>query len=305
MSSGGARAKIHDLGYRRYEGARRPQSSRWRVLVRNVVGTSWRGWWNMKVWVIGASTTVVAFGLWMYLARNKFYDGFARASARMSDGPSIPTADALLPLSFTVFTKLAFILTLTVCARIVSKDLKTGAFEFYFSRPLRAIDYVVGKLVGAMLVIGCALFVGPVLLSIFRIAIAKNTDQIPNMIWLIPKTMAAATIATFTYAAIPLAFSAVSSNARYAIAAWAVYHLIISNIAVIIAAKNPGAGAVGALNVSDSLMSVIYRIYDVKRMSGYSPPLWSAISILVVYFAVGFGVVYWRVNKAQRSGMGG
>ena len=36
-------AAIHDLGYKRYVGTRRPQSTRWRVLVKNVVSTSWRG----------------------------------------------------------------------------------------------------------------------------------------------------------------------------------------------------------------------------------------------------------------------
>jgi len=299
MSDRGARATIHDLGYRRYEGIRRPQGARWRVLVRNVLSSSWRGWWNMKAWIIGAAITVVVIGVLMYVMRADFYENLTRMSAK------VPKADGMLPLSFQFLTKFAFILTMTVCAQMIANDLKTGAFEFYFSRPLRPIDYVMGKVAGAMVVIGLVLFVGPVLLSLFRIAIAKNTNQLQDQIWLVPKTMAAATIATFTYAAIPLAFSALSSNRRYAIAAWAVFHLIISNIAVGIAANNKGAEALGALNVNDSLLTVIYRIFDMKRMDGYSPPMWSATGMLVVYFVAGFGIVYWRVRSAQRSGMGG
>lgn len=294
-----AQARIHDLGYRRYEGERRPQSARWRVLVRNVLSTSWRGWWNMKVWIIGAAITITVMGVLMYVMRNEFWEQLTRLDQK------VPRADGMLPMSFQFLNKFAFILTMTVCAQIIANDLKTGAFEFYFSRPLRPIDYVLGKVVGAVVVIGLVLFVGPVLLSVFRLAIAKNTNQLSDLIWLVPKTVAAAGIATLAYAVIPLAFSAMSSNRRYAIAAWAVFHLIISNIAVGIAAGNDGAEALGAVNLTDSVMTVIYRIYDMQRLEGYSPPLWSAVAMLSVYFVAGFAIVYWRVSKAQRSGMGG
>lgn len=300
MTEHAAKAQIHDLGYRRYKGERRPQSARWRVLVRNVLSTSWRGWWNMKVWVIGAAVTITVMAVLMYVMRNEFWENLTRLDSK------VPRADGMLPMSFSFLSKFAFILTMTVCAQIIANDLKTGAFEFYFSRPLRPIDYVLGKVVGAVVVIGLVLFVGPVLLSLFRLAIAKNSSQLSNLVWLVPKTVAAAAIATLAYAVIPLAFSALSSNRRYAIAAWAVFHLVVSNIAVAIAA-NPklNISALGAINMTDSLLTVIYRIFDMHRTQGYSPPLWSAITMLTLYFSAGFGIVYWRVSKAQRSGMGG
>ena len=39
---------IHDLGYQRYIGARRATGTRWRVVMNNQIGTSWKTWWRFK-----------------------------------------------------------------------------------------------------------------------------------------------------------------------------------------------------------------------------------------------------------------
>ena len=43
------KAAIHDLGYQRYVGTRKPQRTRYQVIVRNLVGMSWQGWWRYKM----------------------------------------------------------------------------------------------------------------------------------------------------------------------------------------------------------------------------------------------------------------
>ncbi|MFW6038213.1 MAG: ABC transporter permease [Candidatus Saliniplasma sp.] len=63
---------------------------------------------------------------------------------------------------FYLFT---IILVSVVCSDILSQDIKENSFVLYFSRPLRTVDYVAGKLTGSMAIMSlfCALpplFVG-------------------------------------------------------------------------------------------------------------------------------------------------
>ena len=69
-----ATGTIHDLGYKRYVGARLAASTRWIVVMKNQIAYAWKTWWRYKsalglavivtVWtgavVAGAAGVVIA-----------------------------------------------------------------------------------------------------------------------------------------------------------------------------------------------------------------------------------------------------
>ena len=69
MSGGRKAAAIHDLGYQRYVGSRRPQHTRYQVIVRNLVAMSWKGWWRYKLSLASGVMIMVGVGVAMYVTR--------------------------------------------------------------------------------------------------------------------------------------------------------------------------------------------------------------------------------------------
>src|SRR6185295_13032041 len=63
MSTG----QIHDLGYKRYVGSRRSFETRWLVIMRHQLATSWRGWWRYKAWLICGLMATATSGCVLYI----------------------------------------------------------------------------------------------------------------------------------------------------------------------------------------------------------------------------------------------
>lgn len=127
-----ARGVIHDLGYKRYGGLRLPQSTRWRVIMRNQMATAWKTWWRYKAWVgVTVLITVVLAALMFFLDTEEF-------SALRQNGRVVSFVDGLVFGSIRFYVKAGFLMTLTCGAGIVANDLRTGAFTFYFSQIGRA-----------------------------------------------------------------------------------------------------------------------------------------------------------------------
>jgi ABC-2 type transport system permease protein len=291
-------AAIHDLGYRRYLGTRRPQSTRWRVIVRNLLATSWRGWWRMKAWIIGALLTTVGIGVPMYISRQKI---FAHLEQR---GLPMTWADALLPMSFQFYAWFAFVLGATVAAAQVARDLRVGAFEFYFSRPVRPTDYMLGKVAGTTLIMACALAVGPLVLTLFRVGLSRELDEILPALALLPRTALVGLVAAVAFAVVPLAVSTLSTRPRITISIWVVFYFIWSGIvgALAIGLDQPD---LAALSLPDALVGFAYGVYDVSPLFQQVPSAGASAAGLLGIIALALVVLHARVRRAERAGMGG
>jgi ABC-2 type transport system permease protein len=293
------RAAIHDLGYKRYVGTRRPQSTRWRVIVKNLVATSWRGWWRMKLWIIGAAITTVGIGVPMYIFRNQMFE------ALMRHGQAMKFADALLPIGFRFFNWFGFILGATVAASQVARDTRAGAFEFYFSRPVRPIDYVLGKVGGTALVMALAIAAGPFLLSLFRVGLSLTSAERVATLEVIPKVLLVGGLASLAYAAVPLAISTLSSRTRITISVWVAFYILFGFIVQGLAfgLRIP---SLAALDLSTAVMGTALGLFDVHvPLFRLMPGLAVSMAALVGYIALGIAVLVVRVRLAQRAGLGG
>lgn len=294
-------AVIHDLGYQRYIGTRRPQSTRWWVIVRNLLWMSWAGWWRLKVWVIGAFIATVAFGTVLYVSQNEIFQPLVGQAGQVT------FADALVPFSYQgmFFPMIAFVVSLTVAASTVARDLSAGAFEFYFSRPVRPLDYVAGKLAGLFVIMWLCIGAGPLALSLFRFGLSVDGGPWLETLGGVGKIAVIGVVASLAFAAIPLGFSALTPSRGQTLAIWGGYYFILSSITTAVG-QGTGLTWLGALDLKVAIANLSFGLFDIHFRQQQSPlGLWPSLAGLLGLSAAGLALAYWRVARAERQGLGG
>jgi ABC-type transport system involved in multi-copper enzyme maturation permease subunit len=192
---------------------------------------------------------------------------------------------------------------MTIGAAIIARDREIGAFTFYFSRPVRSLDYVIGKLTGQLVLIALIFIAGPMVLAIASVALAKNTHEMLQQLWILPKTLAIGTLATFAYATVPLAFSAVSPRRTIALTFWAGYYIMVSNI--ISALGSLLWRPLQALDLAQAMDSLAMNLFDVKFRGEKLAPLWAAVGSLTVQTAIAIYIVVRMVQREAEGSVGG
>jgi len=295
MSAG----QIHDLGYKRYVGSRRAVSTRWTVIMRHQIATAWKGWWRFKPWLIaGLIATAVSGGILYFLHGN-----LLRMIGGLS-GQVIKFADGILPISMLWYAPIGFLASLTVSATVLAGDVQSGALTFYFARSVRPRDYVIGKLAGLGVLLSLIMLAGPLVLAGVRLGLSDDRHQLFELLPVAYKALAIGVLGTLIYAAVPLGFSALIANRRYAMALWAAYYLLLGSMAQGIGRLT--SPTVAALDLASSLKSVSLSLFDVHRSGrDLSIPTSAALISILGHVAIAIGLVVWRVRNAQQTGVGG
>ncbi len=293
-----ATGTIHDLGYKRYGGARLSAGTRWRVIMRNQIATGWKTWWRFKASLgLAVLTTFIAGGV-MFILHDKVVSNFAGQFAATM-------ADAALPKSIEWYVRAAFLVSLTIGSRVVAGDVQSGAFTFYFARSVRPRDYVLGKLGGMFGLVALIMLAGPLLLAIARLGLSENTDQLVASLPLIPKAIAIGLLGTLVFSTVPLAFSALVGNVRYAMALWAAYYLVFG-LMVSLLGRSSGSW-IGALDLATALEAVAMDLFDLHLFRGRAGfiPTDAALASVVIHAGVAIAIVGYQVRRAYGSGVGG
>jgi hypothetical protein len=295
MSTG----QIHDLGYKRYVGTRRSIGTRWTVIMRHQIATAWKGWWRYKPWLIAALLATAVSGGVLYFLSGKMFRMIGGIG-----GQAIKFADGILPISMAWYCPIGFIVSLTVGATMIAGDVQTGAFTFYFARSVRPRDYVIGKLVGVGALLSLIMLGGPLVLAGVRLGLSEDLDQLIEFLPIVYKALVIGALGTLVYAVVPLGFSALITNRRYAMALWAAYYVVVGSMAGGIAfVTRP---AIAAIDLGAALKTVSLNLFDVQA-SGRSLaiPISVALISIFAHAAVAVGVMFWRVRNAQQTGVGG
>jgi len=289
---------IHDLGYARYAGERRPPSTLWRVIMRQQLSHSWKTLWRYKLWLIAAVMTTVVCGVFMYLRRTETMEAFGNA------GAPVHMLDGVLFYGFRVFVFCAFVVTMTVVAGLVARDDETGAFTFYFARPVRARDYVVGKLAAIALIMSTIFLAGPLALGMLRLALAKDASDLRDLVVWLPKIILVGGLATIAYTTLPLAVSSLAPRRTLALGLWAAYYVMFMS-----AISGIGALTWAPLSAVDPAAAVMYLVsglFDFEILyNNHRAPLWAAIVSLLGQSTGAVYILYRRVDAQARGSVGG
>jgi hypothetical protein len=289
---------VHDLGYKRYVGTRRPPSTRWRVIARNQIAVSWKTWWRFKSALgLAVITTFVAGGL-LYFAADRL-SGFGR------DGFRLQLVEAIIPAATEWYCRVGFLTTMLIGAAVVAGDVASGAFTFYFARSVRPRDYVIGKLAGMGFLLAAIMFAGPVLLAALRLGLADSTDELIANLVILPKAIAIGAVGTLVYAAVPLGFSALVANRRYALALWASYYLVIGNM--MFALGFVWTDALAAIDLPTAMRSFADGLFDVQFLRGRAldVPMTAALVSMLIHAVAAIAIVFVSVSRAHHRGVGG
>jgi ABC-2 type transport system permease protein len=293
-----AKSRIHDLGYRRYEGVRRGEASRWRVIARHQIAIAWKTWWRFKAPLgLAVITMSIAGGMMMFASERKSSLGRAQMFAQR-------LIDTALPESIIWFCRVGFLASLTLGATIIATDIQSGAFSFYFARSTRPLHYVVGKLVGLGALVALVVAAGPLVLAGLRLGVADTTDEIVELLPIMLEVLAIGGLATLAYTVVPLGFSALLANRRHALALWASYYLIFGSM--VWALGHVTSPSLAALDLPRAVQAVAYHLFDLSfREKDPAIPLGAAVASLVGHAALGLLLIILQVRRAQRTGVGG
>ncbi len=285
---------IHDLGYKRYDGPRTPHSGRFWVIARNVFFVAWRSKWGVRLPLFATVGTVIASTVILYVIRYSLMELVSRR------GGAFLRAELILFGAMRFFELAAFVLATVVATAAIANDLRMGAFQFYFSRPIRRADYVFGKLLGLMLLVGIPMFIGPVVVAIMIVLMAWSDAG--EVLHLVPETMALGLYGTLAYVIPAAGLGALVRKRQPAQALFAIYYLLLSTAAVglSIPLRFPWLRLVSLNNDLDVFGRWIFGVPALRE----NPPLWAALAALGVIVTASFALVWGRVSRAETAGLG-
>jgi ABC-2 type transport system permease protein len=287
---------IHDQGYQRYEGTRTPQARRFLVIARNVVAVAWKSRWGVKLPVLlTAFALVITAGVLVLMTKVQ--------ALMHGPVPDMLRVDRVLAISCSFFTLFGVVLTITVAMGAIADDLRSGAFQFYFSRPLRPADYVRGKLLGLFVVVGSASFAGPVVLAIVRVALVENLAQARAALHILPACIVIGVLGTLALVLPAVGLASLLRQRVAAQAAFIVYWVVLANAAVGLS-YNLRLPALGLLSLSNDLQTVTRALLGV-RQELRSPEPWQAALVIVGVAVVGYVALARRIRSASTAGIGG
>jgi hypothetical protein len=296
---------IYTLGYERYQGPRRALGTRFWIIARNVMRMAWKSTWGVKLPLGFAALVVVGASVAMWVLRHEVVD-MARAVADQANVPiEIPGVEMALYMSVGAFAFLAFVLTTTVACRAIADDLRMGSFQFYFSRPLRVSDYVVGKLAGVLVIIGIPMLGGPVLLALVRLLFAKGAADAWAHADVLPRVLAVGVVGTLSYAIVGLALGALVRRRVWAQAGFAIYYLVLGNL-IEVAAMETGERWLALASINANLTSMGVALLGAPNPPGaLLPPAWAAATFTAALVGLGLWVIGWRIRHAETAALGG
>lgn len=138
--------------------------------------------------------------------------------------------------SFFMWAELRFsmILILLVGPNLISQDLRYNALPLYFSRPLRRIDYFLGKL-GVILAFLVMVIIVPSLVAyVFGLLFSLDFTIVRDTFGLILSVVIYGLVIAVSAGTLMLALSCLSRNSRYVALFWLVIWLVSSAVAGIL-----------------------------------------------------------------------
>ncbi|MCA9575679.1 MAG: hypothetical protein R3B40_08805 [Polyangiales bacterium] len=214
---------IRDLGYRPYDGERHPAEQNAWVILRHSLGRAWRSW-IIKLTLLFSWIPVMGFIL-----------GTRAASLVQSQVGGEAEFDANPWLDWLLHTQwlsAAFVVALTAGAGAIAYDLNHNAFAYFFSKPVTAAQYLIGRM-GAVVLLCLFVTLMPVgLFSAAMLALGSG-DPVSNLVSLLRATAGAVTISVMM-GVCSVGFSALNRSRAFTFSAWVLTFFVPWGLAVLV-----------------------------------------------------------------------
>jgi ABC-2 type transport system permease protein len=221
---------IFDQGYQHWSGQFSPQTWRWLAIARHGVRL---GMQNrvLRIVTLLAWLPAVAMGfilcMWGLVERKsplvEVFLQFLPFTPKMLADP-MAYRSVVWTLSYELFmlteVRFAMILVLIVGPSLISQDLRFNALPLYFSRPVRRIDYFLGKLGTVAYFMGMVLIVPSLVAYLLGLIFSLDMTIIRDTYRILLASIGYGVIMTLSISMLILALSALTRNSRFVALFW-------------------------------------------------------------------------------------
>src|SRR5262245_34877960 len=273
---------IHDQGYRRYAGRRRPLGTAWWVIARQQIRTVLTQKRYLALLLI-AWIPFVARVVQIYLAANFQQAQFLATSKELFRG-------------FLDQQGLFVFLLIVGASGAIADDRRANALQVYLSKPLTRVEYITGKLFAPFAFVLSVTLVPALLLLIVHVAFAGSLTFVTQNLYLLPAillySVVLALVGTFTM----VALSSLSKSRRFT--ALTFTGLFFFTSAMYQALRNITGSRLWALLSPRDLLEVIgdaaFRIPGPRAL-----PLWAALLAVAVMIGMSVLVLERRIRGVE------
>lgn len=221
---------IFDQGYQHWNGPLTGHSWRWLAVARHGVRTTLKGrvvkLMLLAAWV-PALALVVVLALWGLLEQQAESVLAFMKQVLPPEVVAHPSEyrKAVWAIVYSFFYKAelacAVFLVLVVGPNLISRDLRFNALPLYFSRPLRRIDYFLGKLGVIGFFLAATTIVPAAVAYVFGVAFSLDLGVLRDTHWLLWNGTLYGLIITVSAGTLMLAFSSLTRRSIYVAITWA------------------------------------------------------------------------------------
>lgn len=221
---------IFDQGYQHWDGQLSGHGWRWLTVARHGVRAQMKNRWTRIVLLIallpalGLALVLIAWGLLEQQAeiiRPLF--AMIRLPRELMEGPKafrVPVWNAAFHFFFSFQMFFSMLLVMLVGPGLISQDLRFNAIPLYFSRPLRRIDYFLGKLGVIGYFLGMVTIVPAVLAYLLGLLFSLDLSVVADTWRLLAASIGFGLIVVLSAGTFMLALSSLSRNSRYVALFW-------------------------------------------------------------------------------------
>jgi ABC-2 type transport system permease protein len=223
---------IFDQGYQHWEGKLSGHTLRWLPIARQGVRAQMKNRWARLVTLFALIPALLLAGfliLWGLIEQKSklvapllpLFQGILSPQI-LADPKGFRTTIWTIAFQFFFSVQMTFamILVLLIGPNLISQDLRFNAIPLYFSRPLRRLDYFVGKLGIIAVFLGAVAIVPAVIAYVLGVCFSLDPNVAVDTARIVGAAVLYGAIIVVSAGTLMLAFSSLSRNSRYVAIIW-------------------------------------------------------------------------------------
>lgn len=293
-----SRAVIRDLGYQPYDGPRIVKSRTWVITwtgLRGSLKSRWTKWLG-----ISALIATGGFGVAIYMAMKiQDFTGGMGMPIPPEINQKLFKADTFVGAAIMFCGGfLGFFAALLVAGPSLADDLKGGGLHFHFTRPVKTIDYIAGKILPSTILVFLLGLIPAAALGFMRLSLSPEWEAISRPLMTLAKGIALAGICGLSISVPAVALSAFTTRRGVARILWALLYWIPPGIGAALA-KVLNDNQYYVISISGGLEAISTRFFGGDHPSGEH---WlSGLLSLAVYIFTGLFLIFWTVRRRERT----
>ncbi|MEX2316728.1 MAG: ABC transporter permease subunit [Pirellulales bacterium] len=237
---------IFDQGYQHWSGALSGHAWRWLSITRHGVRVCASGRW-LRIFLLLAWLPAIGLAvmlcLWGLVERKSEAVVAVAPIFNIFFGQAIPLDPRLYrveiwTLCYSYFLSaelsLSMILVMLVGPDLISQDLRYNALPLYFSRPLRRIDYFVGKLGVIVAFLGMVIIVPSIIAYLLGLLFSLDIAIVRDTYRILLASIAYGFLIALSSGLLILALSSLSRNSRYVALFWLGVWIVSGVVALVL-----------------------------------------------------------------------